>query len=113
VIRPIISITVPFIKNKAEYRTETIPVPNPYGSNGLIETAVIKKIIGDNSINTTPDKILFFLFFADTLNAIKFDIPKANTIIIKNNASKKPPPYKLIKNKRFSTSTLDICYTTT
>jgi hypothetical protein len=43
-IRPIIRITMPFIKNKAEYREEIIPVPNPYGSKGLIEVAVIKKL---------------------------------------------------------------------
>jgi hypothetical protein len=87
-------MTMPFIKNNAEYRTEIIPVPKPYGSKGLIETAVIKKMTGVNKIKTVPDKIRFFLFFPDTLNTIKLDIPKTNTIMLKNNASKTPPPYK-------------------
>jgi hypothetical protein len=83
-------MTMPFIKNKMEYTPEIIPVPNPYGSKGLIETAVIKNMIGDAIINMAPDKILFFLFIPDTLNATKFEIPKANTIITRNNASITP-----------------------
>jgi len=64
-----------------------IPVPNPYGSNGLIETAVKKNIIGVRRRKTNPDLIRFFLFVFDILNAMTFAAPKTSRIMNNNNAS--------------------------
>jgi hypothetical protein len=64
-----------------------IPVPNPYGSNGLIETAVKKKMIGVKIRKVTPDQIRFFLFVFDILNAMKFETPNSSKIMNKNKAS--------------------------
>lgn len=64
-----------------------IPVPNPPGSKGLIAANEEKKTIGVTSRTITPDQIRLFLFLPETLKAIKFVIPNANTIIKRNKIS--------------------------